>query len=254
MLLCFGMYAQSQIQTTIISQAPFEADIFVGINNFGEIYFISDNTFKVQGNKLKVGNNGYNNFQLGEITTANIFNPLKINLFYSDFNTAIILDNRLAEIFKIDFNRVQPYKNVSHISTGYDNTLWIFDLDNQLLELYDYKTNTIRAQTLPVQSEVLDLISNYNYCWLLTKDFIFKYNYFGSLIAKIKNNGFSAIRSSNENLILLKDNSLYFLKAQSTEFIPINTAKFLIDAFSVTNETLYIYDSENLHELQLKIN
>ena len=83
--------------------------------------------------------------QLGNITSANAFNPLKINLFYKNFNTVIILDNRLAEIFKIDFNTVQPYKNVSHISTGYDNTLWIFNPDLQQLELFDYKTNQIRC-------------------------------------------------------------------------------------------------------------
>ena len=127
-------------------------------------------------------------------------------------------------------------------------------MDNQILELYDYKTSSIRAQTLPVQSEVLDLISNYNYCWLLTKDFLYKYNYFGSLVTKLKNEGFTSISQSNENIVLKKELSLSFLKDKSQKITPIDAPNFLINGFSVTNETLYIYDSENLHELQLKIN
>ena len=55
----------------------------------------------------------YSNLQLGPITSANSFNPLKINVFYKAFNTVIILDNRLAEIYKIDFNQTKPYKNIS---------------------------------------------------------------------------------------------------------------------------------------------
>ena len=66
-------------------------------------------------------------------------------MFYKDFNTVVILDNRLAEIYKIDFNTKQPYKNVSHITTGYDNALWLFNSDLQILELYDYKADKVRA-------------------------------------------------------------------------------------------------------------
>src|SRR5690606_38794399 len=121
---------------------------------------------------------GYNNFQLGDITSVNTFNPLKINVFYRDFNTVVVLNNSLTEIFKIDFNTIQPYKNVTHISSGFDNTLWIFNQDTQNLELYDYKTNTARAKTLPIKGSVLDLKSNHDTCWLLTKNHLYVYNYF----------------------------------------------------------------------------
>jgi hypothetical protein len=149
---------------------------------------------------------------LGDIASAIAFNPLKINLLYSDFNTVIILDNRLAEIFKIDFNALSPYKNVSHISTGHDNTIWLFNQDLQKLELFDYKTRTNRAQTVPVQSRVLDLKSNYNFCWLLTKNYLYVYNYFGSLIKKIKNIGYTALTETNEDVIFYSEDSLFYLK------------------------------------------
>ncbi|MCB4806714.1 hypothetical protein LG651_00515 [Tamlana sp. 62-3] len=195
----------------------------------------------------------YNNIQLGELIDANAFNPLKINLFYKDFNTVVVLDNRLAEIFKIDFNTLHPYRTVSHISTAFDNTIWIFNQDQQKLELYNYKTNTVKAQTRPVQSEVLDIKSNYNYCWLLTKNFLYVYNYFGSLIKKITNEGYSKIAQSDENIILKKDNELFFLEENSTFARRIETSNLKINQFFVTNETLYIYNNESLQEFQLKI-
>lgn len=227
-----------------------EEQTLIGIDNFGSIYGINQITFQKKDQSKTVT---YSNFQLGNISTANVFNPLKINLFYKNFNTAIILDNRLAEIFKIDFNTKLPYKNVTHISTGYDNTLWIFNQDDQQLELYDYKANMTRVTTMPIQSEILSLTSNYNYCWLLTKNNLYVYNYFGSLIKKLKNEGFSELVENSGNLILKKDNQLFYLKDNTENPIPIKLPNLLINQFLLTNETLYIYDGEILHQFQLKI-
>ena len=39
---------------------------------------------------------------------------------------------------------------------------------------------------MPISSQVLDITSNYNSCWLLTRAFIYQYNYTGSLVSKTK--------------------------------------------------------------------
>ena len=251
LFLSLSVFAQETIQTSFISKIPFDSKTLVGMDSFGSIYTIDQATFQKKDNKNTLT---YSNVQLGNITTANSFNPLKINLFYKNFNTAIILDNRLAEIFKIDFNTKSPYKNVTHIATGYDNTLWVFNQDNQQLELYDYKANVIRATSLPVQSNVLDMTSNYNYCWLLTQNYLYTYNYFGSLISKLKNEGYTAIAQDNGNLIIQSEEKLFYNPKETPYLIPIEIPKLLINRFLLTNETLYIYDGEALHQFQLKFN
>ncbi|MFK7782645.1 MAG: hypothetical protein AB8B90_09845, partial [Psychroserpens sp.] len=133
-------------------------------------------------------------------------------------------------------------------------TLWIFNVDFQQLELYDYKTNTTRFSAVPVQSLVLDLESDYNFCWLLTENYLYQYNYFGSMISKIENTGFTEISKSNGHLILKKEDNLYFKHKKKEEILPLNLPKLLINQFLLTNETLYIYDLEKLHTYQLKIN
>lgn len=239
------------MEPTFIEKTAFSADTLVSVNDFNTTFYIVENILFKKSEEVKGIDIGYNNFQLGAITSVNTFNPLKINVFYKDFNSVIVLDNRLAEIFKIDFNTLQPYKNVTHVSTGFDNTLWIFNQDTQDLELYDYKTNATRAKTLPIKGPVLDLKSNYNMCWLLTKDFLYVYNYFGSLLKKINNDGYTQIVENNGNLILKKDKELSYLKDGTETPNTIKLPDLLINQFFVTNETLYIYDGEYLHKFKI---
>ncbi|MEM9679079.1 MAG: hypothetical protein AAF901_02045, partial [Bacteroidota bacterium] len=183
-LFTLAISAQEKAIITLKDSVKIEVEDVYGADAFNTLYFSTANhTFHKQ---TKDTITTYTNFQLGKITSANTFNPLKLLLFYKDFNTAIVLDNRLAEIFKIDFNIIQDYKNVVLATVGYDNTMWIFNLDLQRLELYDYKQDIIRVRTVPIQAKVLDLKSNYNFCYLLTEDYLYTYNYFGSLINKIE--------------------------------------------------------------------
>ncbi|MEO8774014.1 MAG: hypothetical protein ABI263_05670 [Gelidibacter sp.] len=250
LLFSATLFSQEKMTATVVDEIPLKVDQLTAIDNFGTLFHITDHTFyKVEPNQTF----NYSNVQLGNITSANAFNPLKINLLYKNFNTVVILDNRLSEVIKIDFNTIQPYKNVSHISTGYDSTLWIFNQDLQQLELFDYKTNKARATAMPVESHVLALKSNYNYVWLLTEKFLYKYNYFGSKISKMDNDHFFNISENKGNLIIQKKDGLYFLAKDTDRLLPINLHELLIKQFSLTNETLYIYTDETLHQFQLKI-
>ena len=252
-IICFctlTMYSQSKISAKLIDSTAQKMDVLVEANNFGTEFYIKKNTLYKKTDKKTIS---YNNMQLGNITSVSTFNPLKINIFYKDFNTVIILDNRLSEIFKIDFNLKNPYKNISFVATGYDNTLWLFNQDTQQLELYNYQTNTVKATSIPLQSEVLDLKSNYNYCFILTKNFLYKYNYSGSLLFKIENTGFTSISENNENVILKQENSLYFLSKNQDIPHKITLPQLLINQFLLTNQTLYIYNDVSLYKFQLKI-
>lgn len=249
--LCFSQEkTQQQITATLKDSTKIEAKNIFGIDTFGTLYYSTENNSFHKKTKDTIIT--YANFQLGEITSSNTFNPLKINLFYEDFNTVVVLDNRLAEISKVNFNTIQPYKNVSFVSSGFDNSLWLFNQDFQYLELYDYKSNKIKLKTVPVQSKVLDLKSDYNYCYLLTENYLYVYNYFGSLIQKIKNEGYDSLAFSKAHLVLKNGEKLYILEKNKTKIQPIEHPKMLINQFLVTNETVYIYNEKLLRHYQLK--
>ncbi|MHA7942086.1 hypothetical protein ACJOV8_003325 [Formosa sp. 3Alg 14/1] len=243
------VHSQATIKVTLEKSQPLKVSSFIDADALETLYFIIQNEFSKQTTKHTLH---YTNLQLGNIHTVNTFNPLRLNLFYQNFNTIIILDNRLAEIFKIDFNTIAPYRNPSHVSTGYDTTLWLFNDNTQQLELFDYKTNTLRASTTPINAEVLDIASNYNWCWLLTNEYIYQFNYVGSLVQKIKNEGFTKLDESNENIVLQKKDELFYLKKGTTNFLKIELPDLLIKQFLLTNETLYIYDLKTLNQFHLK--
>ena len=245
-----SLFSQEYIEVELLDKQANDQAL-ISIDNFKTSYSLINNAL-IKETLDHTFN--YSNIQLGNITSANTFNPLKINLFYKDFNTAIILDNRLAEIYKTDFNTHRDYKSVSHVSTGSDSTIWVFNQDNQQLELFDYNANKTRISTLPILSNVLDLKSNYNYCWLLTEAYLYKFNYFGSQILKIKNDGFNELVQVNENLVLQKNNRLFYLKKGTTQPLEIKLPKLLIKAFFVNDETLYIYDNKFLYKYKIKTN
>jgi len=251
-LVPFFAFAQQSIEVSFVNKTKLNVETLVGIDNFENSYYLNNNELIKTEKGIVLST--YSNVQLGKITSTNTFNPLKINLFYKDFNTVVILDNRLTEIIRIDFNRLQPFRNITHVSIKNDNTIWLFNQNTQELENYDYKANTTLSKTLPIQSDVFDLISNYNFCWLLAKDYLYSYNYVGSLLTKIKNKGFTKLVQTNGNLILKKENQLFYLAKNTEIFTELKIPKLLIKQFFVTNETLYIYDEEFLHEYRLKFN
>ena len=250
-LFSLSVFSQNTISIVQHTKTPLQADALIEIDNFNTSYFLRNNTL-IKINESE--NYSYSNVQLNEITSANVFNPLKINVFYKAFNSALILDNRLAEILKIDFNLIKPFRAVTHISTGNDNTIWIYNENTLQIELFDYKSNKSRIVTLPNEGDILDLESNFNFCWLLTTEYIYVYNYAGSLIDKYPNEEYTNIEEKNGNLFLLKDDQLLFKPKNSSKIEALEIPKLLINQFLVTNETLYIYTDEMLHKFQLKIN
>ncbi|MBT8273521.1 MAG: hypothetical protein KJO77_06930 [Bacteroidia bacterium] len=250
-LLSVPLFSQDKVSVTLQNKLIFKADQLIEIDNFNTTYHVLNNTLFKTNSKESIN---YSNVQMGGITSANAFNPLKIPVFYQNFNTVIILDNRLAEITRIDFNARNPFRVVTHISSGNDNTFWLFNQNTQQIELFDYLANKSRVRSLPIKGEVFDLDSNYNFCWLLTEEFIYVYNYIGSLIDKFPNDGFTSLDQNNGNLFFLKENQLYVRLKNATNIVQVSLPELLIKQFLVTDESLYIYDGEYLHQYLIKTN
>ncbi len=252
-LFLFGavsLFAQPKFAAEFIEKQSLKTNRLVAIDNFGMFYHIvNDVEIELHG---RYNDLNYSNIQFGNITTANAFNPLKINLFYRDFNAVVILDNRLAEITKVDFNTLNPFRVVTFISTGNDNTIWLYNQNTQQLELFDYLNLKSRVKSLPIQGKIVDLKSNYNHCWILTENTLYKYNYTGSLIEKINAEGFEKLQISDGNVFLQKENQLFINPNNSAEIEALELPELLINQFLVTNETLYIYNEGILYKYRLK--
>lgn len=255
LLLCFQFgIAQS---LTLESKVPFVADKFIGLDNYKNTYFIKDRVINKQG---KEGNFKFNDLQLGRITSVDIINPLKVVAFFQDTNTVVLLDNKLSEIERINFNNLPQFLNVSTASNAGSNSLWLFNVDTQQLELYNYGSKLQTVVSQPFGGKLISQASNFNYCFTLTENKLRAFNIYGSILNEASSEAYEKIIQQNENLIALKENHLYYLPdfaKRNNESLQDITKLELpvkeIKDLQLTNDFLYIYDGENLHTFKLTI-
>ena len=248
MLFNCWLYGQKSLSTRFIQSTPYSWDYFAGMDQFESLYYLKSNALlKQNGETLQ----SFSDLNKGEISSVSTFNPLKLVVFHKDFNSITLLDNRLAELVSVHFNALSPLRTVSHISYGNDSTIWLFDTNTLQLELFDYNSADIRVRTVPLQSEILALDSDYIYCWVLLENELHCYNYMGSLISKLPNIGFTDLKLWNGILFLKKKNKLFYKPINNDVILALDLPKILLKQFFVTNETLYIYDEEFLHHYQL---
>src|SRR5690606_12677005 len=190
------------------SSVPFIADRFIGRDNYKNIYFLKDRVLHKQGGE---GNFIYNALLLGRISSVDIINPLKVVVFFQDTNTVVFLDNKLSEIERISFNNLPQFLNVSTATTAGSNSIWIFNVDTQQLELYNYKTKFNTVVSPPFPGRLASQASNFNYCFVLTGRKLRAFNVYGTLLNETPFEGFEKIVQQNENVVAVKDNSLWYI-------------------------------------------
>lgn len=241
------MFSQELI---LVEKADLDANQFIGYDSYSDLFYVKD---QVLYKKTKDELFNYKDFQLGEIYSVDIVNPMNIAVYYQDFNTVVLLDNKLTEIERVEFNNISEFTNTSQVSVAANNSLWLFNIDLQQLELYNYRSKNKTVVSLPINGEVLSQVSNFNYCFVLTEDRIRAYNIYGSLLAEINNGGFQKIIQFNENIIALKDNTLYYIDKETREILEIKSPEINIKDLQLTQEFLYIYDENQVQKFTLTL-
>ena len=244
-----GFSDEHKLILTLISKTSTNNKEFRAVDNFSNLYFIKNNELIKISEKdtFYYRNNFYSN-----ITSLDAKNPLRIQLFYEDFNSLLVLDNKLSEISKVDFNFLDPTKTVSKVSASSDNNVWIFNELNSKLELFNYINQKSKVINYEISGEIISLVSNYKYCWVLTDTQIYKFNYFGSLIDKTKANNIEEIVNFNDVLIFKRDNELFYYDEKTLTENKFDLEDLLIKDFFVINQSLYIYDSEHYIKYQIQ--
>lgn len=242
---CFSAVAQ---ELKPISTEQLEASTFIGVDAYKNTYYIKDSVLHKKGPE---GDFVFKDFQLGTISSVDIINPLKIVLFHEDTNTVVFLDNRLNEIERINFNTLPEFINISTATNAGNNRLWIFNVDTQQLELYNYRGNSKTTVSQPFAGKLISQASNFNYCFTLTENKILSFNIYGSLLSETEAKGFSMIAQQGDTLVAVKENSLFRSTENSFEPIKLPISENNIKDLFLTKEFLYIYDGKSLHTFSI---
>ncbi|MFI5172844.1 MAG: hypothetical protein ACHQFW_10660 [Chitinophagales bacterium] len=129
---------------------------FFTTDNLGNIYFINDKNEIIKFSGGYNGNNTdttfitYSNKNLGRPTLIDASNAMKVLVFYPDYNSVVLLDNKLAELSVIRFNNFNTvfYQPAAVCKESESDHIWIYDdLSRKLFKLDE--TGNIIAQSEP---------------------------------------------------------------------------------------------------------
>jgi hypothetical protein len=167
--ICWTANSQSQsITVSKINTITHEMDDFVGFDGLGNYFFIKNNVLYKQTSTELLQ---YQNLLLGKIDKVDLVNPLKVVVFYKAFNTVVVLDNLMNEIQRIDFS--SPEIEIIASATGISsrNKLWVFNVLNQQIGLYDLNSNTYQNLGVPIKNEIDVYQTDFNYFhWINEKN------------------------------------------------------------------------------------
>jgi hypothetical protein len=87
---------------------------------------------------------------LGTPTVINVYDPMRVLLYYKDFNIVIVLDNRLNPLYPpLDLLK-EGYVDVPALALADEFNLWLYDqLQDRVLRM-DMRDRKVRFQSLPL--------------------------------------------------------------------------------------------------------
>lgn len=255
LFILLTVLGQAQYTNPVASQMGsqfVEADEYIGDDSFGYQYFIKNNVFFKMKNTEFVQ---YKNLALGKITKVDIQNPLRIILFYENFNIIISLDNQLNEIQKINFSEKSEGIVPTAIGISSQNNLWVFNSMNQQLGLYNFVKNTYQTIGLPFEKNIKGYTSDFNnFYWIDESNQFYSSDIFGKkkLLGKIPN--YDAVSISDEKTILFKkEEILYLFDVEKNKSIPINNIEKSYKSFHYKNQNLAIFTNEGITNYKINL-
>ncbi|PBQ31715.1 hypothetical protein CNR22_08010 [Sphingobacteriaceae bacterium] len=133
---------------------------FFTTDNIGNIYTVKEDEL------IKYLPSGkffarYSNLKLGSITSVDATNPLKIILYYRDFQQMIFLDNQLSVNSEIVSLEKLGYEQTDLVCASNNNSFWIYNKQNN--ELHRFDENSKRITSTGNLKQVLQTDLNPNY-------------------------------------------------------------------------------------------
>jgi hypothetical protein len=239
-------------QPKALKQLPLTAQSYIGTDVYNNNYFIEEMAFYKKGPD---GDFVFKDFSLGVIDKIDIINPLKIMLFYQQTNTVIFLDNRLNEVERISFNALQEFVNISSAGNAGNNRIWLYNIDSQQLELFDYRLERKLQTSLPIEGNLVAMASNFNYCYLLFEDKLITYNVYGSFLSEVSIDNGDFITQNDEDVWVVKNNEIFRYAepglnspTKPSKAKKISLPEITVKQLHLTQDFLYIYDGKTLHQ------
>jgi len=185
------------------------------VDKLGNIYVLSARNsvkkFDANGSLLFEYMNSLN----GDIEDIDVSNPMKMLVFYKDFQQLVCLDNNLALLTQYNL-RNSGFQEVSAVGLSNDNHFWIFDQINfTLYKMNDQGKIVNESDNLLAQSGIEmiadQIMESSNFVVLRNNEYLMLLDNFGQWIRNFQQTSESLISVTDRYLYILSNNNLYAL-------------------------------------------
>ncbi|MCW2118648.1 hypothetical protein [Flavobacterium sp. 7A] len=235
----------NKIVATKISFVPTQSKNFVGRDFYGYNYFVDNEVLS----KIKKKEHWeFKNVSLGTLTNIDLNNPLKLVLFYQDFNAVILLDNQLSETQRILFLQSEIPINVRATGIAGLNQLWIYNTLDQQIGLYNYLNNTYKTISTPFPDTIQYYQTDFNhFYWIDDKNMAFMCNLFGKITNLYKIPDYEWIEFINEKeFIYSKDHLIYLQDNNQNKKYEIEIVEKTLEKCYYKDQILSIFTKEGI--------
>ncbi len=209
------------------------------VDNLGNTYVVDAKNRLIRYDKGFKELYRYANNKNGMISTIDVTNPLRIVVFYNDFNQVKIFDNTLSIIREFDFT--QQYLDITACSVTNDGNLWVYDAVRLRLVKVDDNGNIILQSNNVTDfgmagMYITKILENGNYVVLCDYDKGFWFfDNFGQYIYHFPVQGLRSFQFDGKMIVYYTDSGLKTFSIQQKERQIIG-----ISSIKVTDDLKYI--------------
>ena len=243
----YTVYCQEEsIPALQSSTQKIDIDLYIGLDNLGSIYYAKNNVLYKQDKQGKLWQ--FKDLSLGKFTSVDIQNPLKLIVFYENFNMAILLDNQLNMIQKIIFSDNNTPLVITAVGLASQNRLWMYNSLSQQIGLFDYINNTYESITPPFKDNIKYYESDFNYFQWIDENLKW---YSCDIYGKITDLGtvpeFDQFQSiTNQHFIFSKNQNLYFHNSKKNITFKIANVENSFKKFYFKDQILSIFTNQGI--------
>lgn len=253
LLNCTLGFCQNQkLKTTALNTKELENKVYIGFDGLGNHYYIKDNILTKQ-NENQVWE--YKNIALGKITSVDYINPLKIVVFYEDFNIIITLDNQLNEIQKLNIFDIDNTIFASKVGMASQDQFWIYNSLTQQIVLFNYLKNTSKTVGNPIQESIKYTQSDFNnFYWIDEINNWYSIDIFGKVTLLANIPPFEKIQIiDGERLLFSRDNVLYCLNNINKAIYEIEIVEKSFQNYYYKDQILAIFTNQQIKNYKIKL-
>jgi hypothetical protein len=246
---------QIQAQDVLVQISPLStqsciAQTFYGRDSYGAIYSGENQTFTKQLDKQIWE---YKNPALGTISNVILTNPLKIVLFYEQFNTVVLVDNQLNELEKISLSELSTPIMASAIGLAEGNRLWIYNSLTNQLGLLNLKNKEYIVVSTPFTESISYYQSDFNvFQWIDQAHNWYSCSIYGKIALLGSAPDFDRIQiDRTQGLVYCVNQELYYYSRVDERKTPLNVAKKSCLDFRFKDQILSIFTNPEISNYKI---